>query len=195
MSVLEPEPGDYDINFRLFHTPVRITPGFWVLHSIIGLILTKEFGIGWGIFWVAAVTGSILLHEFGHVFVGRHFGATGEIVLTVLGGLAMGSADLHHRSHRVAVYLAGPLAQLGFAGLLWLGRLGAEQTLSPGERLPIPLWLGLSALIAINVHWPLFNLIPVPPLDGGRVVREYLESLRPGGTAPWEQDPNWWKRR
>ena len=41
----------------------------------------------------------------------------GEVVLTGFGGLALGSAELSQRSQRMAVYLAGPLAQLLLAGV------------------------------------------------------------------------------
>jgi Zn-dependent protease len=27
----------------------------------------------------------------------------------------------------------------------------------------------------VNIFWPLLNLVPVPPLDGGQIVREGLE--------------------
>jgi hypothetical protein len=29
-------------------------------------------------------------------------------------------------------------------------------------------------LLEVNVFWPLINLVPVPPLDGGQIVREGL---------------------
>ena len=29
-------------------------------------------------------------------------------------------------------------------------------------------------MLSVNVFWPLLNLIPVPPLDGGQIVREGL---------------------
>jgi hypothetical protein len=29
----------------------------------------------------------------------------------------------------------------------------------------------------VNVLWPLLNLVPVPPLDGGQIVREGLLAL------------------
>jgi Zn-dependent protease len=29
----------------------------------------------------------------------------------------------------------------------------------------------------VNIFWPLLNLVPVPPLDGGQIVREGLASL------------------
>ena len=33
-------------------------------------------------------------------------------------------------------------------------------------------------LLYVNVFWPLLNLVPVPPLDGGQIVREGLHNVR-----------------
>jgi Zn-dependent protease len=32
-------------------------------------------------------------------------------------------------------------------------------------------------LLEVNIFWPLLNLVPVPPLDGGQIVREGLLAL------------------
>jgi len=29
----------------------------------------------------------------------------------------------------------------------------------------------------VNIMWPLLNLVPVPPLDGGQMVREGMETF------------------
>jgi Zn-dependent protease len=33
------------------------------------------------------------------------------------------------------------------------------------------------ALITINIFWGFFNLLPVPPLDGGHAVRSFFRSI------------------
>jgi hypothetical protein len=52
----------------------------------------------------------------------------------------------------------------------------------------------LGFLLFMNVAWPLFNLLPIPPLDGGQVLKEILNWYRFGDAPPWQQDPNWWKQ-
>jgi Zn-dependent protease len=166
-----------------------------MLHAVIGLIVAGRVGVASGLFWIVAVTGSILLHEFGHVLTGRYFGAESEIVLTFLGGAAVGSLDLHERQQRVLVIIAGPAVQLAFAGLLCLAFLGLGQVRFIETRWLLSVQIALLELCGLNVTWALFNLlIPIPPLDGGRLLMEFIEAQRPGGTAPWERDPNWWKR-
>ena len=93
---------------------------------------------------------------------------------------------------RLLVSAAGPLAQLGLAAaIVAILIVGGYSVLFPIES--VGNWLGLSAgrplpsqlviamiwfLLQVNVFWPLLNLIPVPPLDGGQIVREGLLSLR-----------------
>jgi Zn-dependent protease len=208
MDLLHPEPTRWDINFRLFGTPVRVDPGFWIVHGLIALLFAVLFGSLYFFIWFGGVFVSILIHEFGHVGAGRCFGARGEIVLTVFGGLAVGSNDLFHRWQRIVVICAGPLAQLVFAGLLWLAydwvwqeQLRAFRAADPQEAIFLlegdnffVVLFPLLLLIWINICWPLFNLLPIPPLDGGQIAREVVDWMGARKAAPWEQDPDAWKR-
>jgi Zn-dependent protease len=92
---------------------------------------------------------------------------------------------------RLVVSAAGPLAQLALAAAVVLVLRMA------GREVPFPIaavgrWLGLEGgrdftspftfaladfLLYVNVLWPLLNLVPVPPLDGGQIVREGLLTL------------------
>jgi membrane-associated protease RseP (regulator of RpoE activity) len=127
--------------------------------------------------------------------MGRFFGAEGRIVLTGLGGLAIGSTNLYARWKRIVVLLAGPFAQLIFAALVWLCYL----ILRPHFQSPAPGGFSIpqvfTILIVINVAWPAFNLLPFPPLDGGRIAVEFYRAMTEPKRPPWEQDPDWWKRR
>ncbi|MCR4404956.1 MAG: site-2 protease family protein [Candidatus Acetothermia bacterium] len=69
------------------------------------------------------------------------------------------------------VGLAGPLLNLSLAGL----GLAAWQPLSRSSQ-PLPELLGLflAALILINLILAFYNLIPIPPLDGSRVLAYFL---------------------
>jgi Zn-dependent protease len=69
------------------------------------------------------------------------------------------------------VGLAGPLLNLSLAGLA----LAAWHPLSQSSlALPELLILFLAALILINLILAFYNLIPIPPLDGSRVLAYFL---------------------
>jgi Zn-dependent protease len=69
------------------------------------------------------------------------------------------------------VGLAGPLLNLSLTGLA----LAAWHPLSQsGLALPELLILFLAALILINLILAFYNLIPIPPLDGSRVLAYFL---------------------
>jgi Zn-dependent protease len=167
----EPSETPYDLRWRMFNVPVRVHPLFWIISAALGWNAT-DLGIQYLLLWVLAVFVSILVHELGHVFMGRLFGSDGHIVLYSFGGLAIGSSNLRNRWQRVAVYFAGPGAGFLLAALLWFGR-----SFFTGNQLAS--WL-LSQMLYINVFWGLLNLLPIWPLDGGQVSREVC-----GQVFPW----------
>ena len=97
----DPGPTPFDLRFRLFGTDVRVHPFFWLITILFGWSWLLEVLPGNGLIevalWVACAFFSILLHEFGHVWMGRAFGSHGHIVLHGMGGLAIGSAEVPYR--------------------------------------------------------------------------------------------------
>lgn len=177
----EPTPTPFDLRWRMFGVPVRVHPWFWIVSVALGFEWLKS-GFQYLLMWVACVFVSILLHELGHVFAGRLFGSRAHIVLYMLGGLAVGSSDVSRRWQRIIVYLAGPGVQLALYGvLLALEHYGylARLLVSVPVRAMVPIMIGYGMLLLINLWWPLFNLLPIWPLDGGRVSREIFQWVWP----------------
>jgi stage IV sporulation protein FB len=160
----------YDLTFRLFGIHVRVQPIFWIMAAVISWPLL-DYGILYLLLGVACIFFSILLHEFGHVFAGLSFGARGHIVLWGFGGLAIGSANVNARWKRIVVSLAGPGIQLAFWALLFFA---LKYVPSIGEAVISSLFLAvlISELLWINLYWPILNLLPIWPLDGGWVIRD-----------------------
>jgi Zn-dependent protease len=177
----EPEPTSLDLRWRMFGVPIRVHPLFWLLAAILGWGYFETDGFGYFLLWIGCVFVSILLHEFGHVLSGRAFGSEGHILLYVFGGLAIGSSDVRSRWKRVVVYLAGPLAQL----LLLLPLLVVSFYLPKRHAFEPPSFVPelVGMLVGINSIWPLFNLLPIYPLDGGQVTREIADAAAPGRGA------------
>jgi membrane-associated protease RseP (regulator of RpoE activity) len=192
----EPALTPYDLRFRLFGVDVRVHPLFWLVSVLLGWPAYERGdavrGVAFLLLWVGCVFVSILLHEFGHVLVGWYFGSKGHIVLYSFGGVAIGSSQLSRRWQRIAVLLAGPGIQLVLWAILDSFFL-LHRTLYHGVPSQGFLWaLRNSPYVAeliwdlwwINLFWPLLNLLPVYPLDGGQITREIAQAVSPqGGTA------------
>lgn len=180
----------YDLRFKLGDIQVAVNPMFWLTS-----LLLSQYWLQVGLLHLAVailcVFVSILVHEMGHVLAGRCFGSYGEIYLWAFGGLAIGSRNCEKRWQRIVVSLAGPFAQfllLGVIVLLLLVIPHGDEIFKLGPlQIPIMrntllaelLAVALFELILINFYWPLFNLLPIWPLDGGMVSRELFEAGSP----------------
>jgi Zn-dependent protease len=171
-----PQPTAYDLNFALGRTRVSIHVGFWIFTAILGWEWIRV-GFDYLLIWIACVFFSILLHEFGHIWAGHRFGCEGNILLYSFGGLAIGASNENRRWQRVIVYLAGPGVQLVLYGVMWWLTDHVVQ-----ERIrdwPKQIRVAWGMMMFINWIWALLNLLPVWPLDGGQVSREFCEWMWP----------------
>jgi len=191
----------FDLKFRLFGVSIRVHPFFWLVTALLGWNTVSK-GFEYLLVWIACCFFSILMHEMGHVLMGRLFGTHGHIVLQGLCGLAVGASGLYDRWKRVLVILAGPGIQLVFTALLLAGLASFGNTkplpdeylekLNVVDQLTLQAqWLTIQPtwpehvqdaiwyLFQINLYWALMNLLPVFPLDGGQVCREFCTWLWP----------------
>ncbi len=161
------------VRFSIFGIPVLVHPFFWITLALIGGALNANSPsaiLGVCLFLVAGFI-SILVHELGHALMARKFGAHSEIVLQAFGGFAAYSGARLSRPQGFAITAAGPAVQilLGFLLFLIMPRLP--------EMSPYGLYF-LSTLMAISIFWALLNLLPVLPLDGGRMLDAVLGPKR-----------------
>ena len=146
----------------LFGIPIRLHLSLLIAMGAVALMALSA-GINLLVVPILAVSifGSVALHELGHSLVARAKGGyIHEIVLYFFGGAAKISNLPTRPRDEIMVALAGPAVSL----LLALGC----QTVD---------WLGHVAYI----NWMLFgfNMLPVFPMDGGRVFRALL-TIRKG---------------
>src|SRR5262249_38739872 len=105
--------------------------------------------------------------------------SNGHIVLYGFGGLAIGSSELPNRWQRIAVYFAGPGAQFLIFGIIWLVARSDLLRSVPSASRELVI-ATIFNLYVINLFWPILNLLPIWPLDGGRICRDFLGWCSPG---------------
>ncbi|MDY7108511.1 MAG: site-2 protease family protein [Planctomycetota bacterium] len=131
--------------------------------------------------------GIVLLHEFGHCIACRRTGGEAdEILMWPLGGLAFCRPEQRWQAHLVTA-VGGPAVNVAI--LIILAPVMAVICQSWGAAIPNPLmphlpllpdgrqpwWLlALFFIHHINLILLLFNLLPIFPLDGGRIAQAAL---------------------
>ena len=117
---------------------------------------------------------SLLIHELGHSAVAKKYGVKFErIILFALGGLALTPYEIKVPKNEIHMALAGPWISYIISGIsfaLWL--ILFQSRAFALQNSPIAGILFYSALI--NVAIATFNLLPVFPSDGGRVLRAIM---------------------
>lgn len=116
----------------------------------------------------------VVLHEFGHITMARHFGVkTPDITLLPIGGMARLERIPEDPRQEILVALAGPAVNVAIWLVLTLV-LGASVQMNVLQSLEDPTQGFLQRLAAVNLMLVLFNMIPSFPMDGGRVFRAVL---------------------
>ncbi len=120
---------------------------------------------------------SILFHESAHSNTARKYGIKFQkIVLFGLGGIAFQPFEITNPKNEIYMASAGPLISFIISGLSFLIWYEIHQTnMLILQGLPISSIVFYSAMI--NLVIGLFNLLPVFPSDGGRILRSFLSYL------------------
>ncbi len=156
----------------------------FVLQFKFALFGLKALSVSWTFLlslWVYALVfgwklGIVVLlvlaaHELGHYFAYRAYGLQARlpVFIPLLGAYTQGAlaTDLEQDAY---IALAGPLTGLALAGACF----GAG--LATGD----PFWY---ACADIGAFINLFNMLPVPPFDGGRVIGAVWPALWIAGIA------------
>jgi len=140
--------------------------GKWRLGAISAVAFVALGAFLWDPLFAVILLGVIAFHEGGHYLVMKVVGYRNLNVFFVpgLGGLATGEKQDATAWQKVFVYLAGPVPGIAIATAGFIG--------VPAETLAEYPWLNtlFMTMLVINV----INLLPVTPLDGGRVMEVLL---------------------
>ena len=141
----------------MIKTKIKINPFFWLI--ILGAILTGQF------LEIITLFAIVIIHELGHVFAARSYGwSILEIHLLPFGGMAkVDPKTLATMYEEFIVAIAGPLQNflmiLVGVGFNKLGVWSDEWTTF---FIQANLWIGF------------FNLLPIFPLDGEKLLKTFF---------------------
>jgi len=145
---------------------------FWLV--LFGSVATGRF------LEMMTLFGIVIIHEWGHVSMARSFGwQVREVELLPFGGVARFDHVTESWRQEMCVILAGPLTNVAMIPFSYgLGLIGWWP----------PVWV--EYFIVANSLIAGFNLLPFPPLDGGRLLQlltarfvPYVQTLRQGVLA------------
>jgi Zn-dependent protease len=135
-------------------------------------------GLLWSVATLLAFFTCVVLHELGHSFTARHYGVgVPRILLMPIGGMAEFDSIPRRPRHELLITIAGPAVNFVIAGILWFIVQFPDDwdpNLAPGSLNEL-----VCVLFAANLVMGCFNLIPVFPMDGGRILRALLAMKLP----------------
>ncbi len=145
----------------------------WVGWSAAGWL-----GLGWMVSYVLLLFTCVVLHELGHSFTARRFGVgVPRIMLLPIGGMAEFDSIPKRPRSEILIALAGPAVNFLIVGVLILF------VRFPEDWNPVQFPLTIAELwrhlVVLNLVMGIFNLVPVFPMDGGRVFRAMLATRLP----------------
>ena len=117
-----------------------------------------------------AIAASVLLHELAHVLIARRLGIQSSgITLFALGGVShLDDDETGTPRADIAVSIAGPLTSLAIGLALGSISLIPNALIDPAH---------IEYVALANIAIGLFNLLPLFPLDGGRVLSAALWAI------------------
>lgn len=151
--------------------PIFISPLFWVLAALIGWLNSQSF-YGTAI-WMVIIFFSVLIHEYGHALTAMAFGQRARIELAAFGGVTQRQGGPKLKLwQEFLVVLNGPMAGFALCGVAWVVQ----------NWLAVAYPNSLAASVAyvtaaVNLFWTIINLLPVQPLDGGKLLGIVLQSV------------------
>lgn len=162
--------------FRIFGIQLAVHLSFFLLllyFAVNGWLEDGWTGAGWSLLLVVLFFTCVVLHELGHSLTARRFGVrVPRILLMPIGGMAEFDRIPRKPSSELLITLAGPAVNFVLAGallpLVW-HELWSEQAVPAYGRTELLIQLGVA-----NALMGTFNLLPVFPMDGGRILRALL---------------------
>lgn len=132
-----------------------------------------------GSVFIILLFGCVVLHEFGHALTAKRYKVkTNRITLLPIGGVASMERIPEDPKQELNIAIAGPMVNVVIAGLLYFWMNASNITITENDILSNNLPLSYR-LMLVNIMLVVFNMLPVYPTDGGRVLRALLAMRMP----------------
>lgn len=137
-----------------------------VLKAGLALTTLSVYSILFSVEFALALIAILVFHEYGHLRAMKKFGipTKGMYLIPFVGGLAVGDKP-NTRWQDVYISLMGPIYGLFMTVVCYLAYLATDNH-----------FIGMVASFSALIN--LFNLLPIHPLDGGRVIKALVFSGR-----------------
>lgn len=165
---------------RVFGIPIILDGSLLILFLVTTTLITSllwGLELNWSRFFSIFVSilltllyfVCLVLHELGHSLVAmrKQIGVT-SITLFVFGGQAVIESDTKTAKDEFQIAIAGPIVSFLVAIIFALLYFILPFSIAD------PISISLQILTALNIWLVIFNLIPVFPSDGGRILRAFL---------------------
>jgi len=171
--------------FKLFGFEVKIDLSWILIAVLIAWSLATYFpfvykNLSMQTYWLMGMVGamglfgSIIFHEISHSLVARKFGIPMKgITLFIFGGVSEMGEEPPNAKAEFSMAIMGPVSSV-FLGLIFYGIYSQALRIN----WPVPVIGTFHYLAGLNGLLAIFNLLPAFPLDGGRVLRAILWSLK-----------------
>ena len=144
-------------SFRLFDfmgTPVYLKYWFFILFAI----LFMQYDFNTSLDYFLSIFVAVLVHELAHTVVAKKFNHYVEhVYLDLLNGAAAIDTTYSPYNQTILIVAAGPISNLI---LYFIGS-----------------YLGLDIFTQINMFLFIFNILPIYPMDGGRICKAICQWL------------------
>lgn len=167
--------------FRVFGIQLAVHASFLLLLAYFGYdgwISGGLAGVCWSLSLIVLFFVCVILHELGHSLTARRYGVrVPRILLLPIGGMAEFDRIPRKPGEELMITVAGPAVNFALVVLLlplvWSGLIHNETFPEYSiANLIEQLWLA-------NLAMGIFNLLPVFPMDGGRILRALLAMKMP----------------
>lgn len=129
--------------------------------SAVVFIAVFYFIFKWELDYILILTGVILIHELGHLLAMKAFNYKdlNMFFIPLLGAAAFGTKKEVTQKQKVLISMAGPLPGIIIGSFIYANGYATESEM-------------YMRIGNIFIYLNLFNLLPIMPLDGGRILKD-----------------------